>query len=53
MHKPAGYNSPKGDANNAEQNQPQAQANPAPGGNSATVTALPAVHKVASAVELK
>lgn len=47
MHTSAGYNSPKGDANNAEQNQQPVQVNPAPGGNAATVTTPSALQKTA------
>ena len=47
MHKSAGYNSPKGEANNAEQNVQRGQANPAPDSNHATVTVPPAAQKTA------
>lgn len=47
MYKTAGYNSPKGEANNAEQNVQRGQANPAPGSSHVTVTAPPAAQKTA------
>ena len=47
MYKPAGYNSPKGEANNAEQHLQRGQANPARGSKHATVTVPPAAQKIA------
>lgn len=45
MYKPAGYNSPKGEANNAEQNLQRGQANSAPDSDHATVSVPPAAQK--------
>ncbi|MFZ3183821.1 MAG: hypothetical protein WA173_06735 [Pseudomonas sp.] len=45
MYKSAGYNSPKGEANNAEQNLQRGQVKPAPGSSHVTVTVPPAAQK--------
>ncbi|MDP3848685.1 MAG: hypothetical protein Q8R10_19885 [Pseudomonas sp.] len=46
MHKSAGYNSPKGAANNAEQNLARGQAKPALCSSHVTVTVPPAAQQI-------